>query len=121
MALCAVCTLLIPETKGRTLDEIEHGVLYGERSPSPSAGLSAGLGGEENYDSRSGLGAGAGRPGHNIWGDGRGGGDASPVLDGRMSVRPKWNGDVDKGVERVSADAGVGVGMGVGVYEEKEI
>ncbi|KAJ9610245.1 hypothetical protein H2200_005022 [Cladophialophora chaetospira] len=29
MALCALCTLLIPETKGRSLDEIEQGVLYG--------------------------------------------------------------------------------------------
>jgi hypothetical protein len=30
MALCAAVTLLIPETKGRTIDEIERGVLYGE-------------------------------------------------------------------------------------------
>lgn len=29
MALTALCTLLIPETKGRSLDEIEQGVLYG--------------------------------------------------------------------------------------------
>jgi PHS family inorganic phosphate transporter-like MFS transporter len=30
MALCAAMTLLIPETKGRSLDEIERGVLYGQ-------------------------------------------------------------------------------------------
>ena len=30
MALCAAVTLLIPETKGKTIDEIEHGVIYGE-------------------------------------------------------------------------------------------
>lgn len=29
MALTALCTLLIPETKGRSLDEIERGVIYG--------------------------------------------------------------------------------------------
>jgi MFS transporter, PHS family, inorganic phosphate transporter len=33
MALCALCTLLIPETKGRTLDEIEQGVMYGVKAP----------------------------------------------------------------------------------------
>jgi MFS transporter, PHS family, inorganic phosphate transporter len=31
MVLTALCTLLIPETKGRTLDEIEKDVLYGAR------------------------------------------------------------------------------------------
>lgn len=30
MALCAAVTLLIPETKGRTIDEIERGVFYGK-------------------------------------------------------------------------------------------
>ncbi|KAK7892529.1 hypothetical protein LTR67_007626 [Exophiala xenobiotica] len=30
MALCAAVTLLIPETKGRSLHEIERGVLYGQ-------------------------------------------------------------------------------------------
>ncbi|KIW37998.1 uncharacterized protein PV06_09974 [Exophiala oligosperma] len=30
MALCAAVTLLIPETKGRSIDEIERGILYGE-------------------------------------------------------------------------------------------
>lgn len=30
MALTAVITLLIPETKGRSIEEIEKGVLYGE-------------------------------------------------------------------------------------------
>jgi PHS family inorganic phosphate transporter-like MFS transporter len=37
MALVALVTLLIPETKGKTLEEIESGVLYGdvvERQPS---------------------------------------------------------------------------------------
>lgn len=29
MALCAAVTLVIPETKGKTIDEIEAGVLYG--------------------------------------------------------------------------------------------
>jgi PHS family inorganic phosphate transporter-like MFS transporter len=29
MALCAVCTLWIPETKGVTIDEVENDVLYG--------------------------------------------------------------------------------------------
>lgn len=29
MVLCAVCTLLIPETKGKTIEEIEYGALYG--------------------------------------------------------------------------------------------
>ncbi|KIW04761.1 hypothetical protein, variant 2 [Verruconis gallopava] len=29
MVLAALCTLLIPETKGKTIEEIEHGVLYG--------------------------------------------------------------------------------------------
>ncbi|KIW65921.1 hypothetical protein PV04_08135 [Phialophora macrospora] len=88
MALCALCTLLIPETRGRTLDEIEHGVLYGESS---SPGLSPSLDGK-NYDSKSGLGAGT------VTGAGAGGGgdDASPVLDGRTSVRPKWHEDVDQ-------------------------
>ena len=36
MALCALCTLLIPETKGRTLDEIEQGVLYGVKKSADS-------------------------------------------------------------------------------------
>lgn len=31
MALCALCTLLIPETKGRTLEDIENDVLYGAK------------------------------------------------------------------------------------------
>lgn len=35
MALVALVTLLIPETKGLSLDEIERGVIYGE---SPSTG-----------------------------------------------------------------------------------
>lgn len=30
MALCSAVTLLIPEPKGKTIDEIERGVLYGE-------------------------------------------------------------------------------------------
>ncbi|KIV79366.1 hypothetical protein PV11_06929 [Exophiala sideris] len=34
MALCAATTLLIPETKGKTLDEIERGVLYGKSDSS---------------------------------------------------------------------------------------
>jgi len=29
MVLAAFCTLLIPETKGKTIEEIENGVLYG--------------------------------------------------------------------------------------------
>jgi PHS family inorganic phosphate transporter-like MFS transporter len=29
MALCAACTLLIPETKGTTIDDVENEVLYG--------------------------------------------------------------------------------------------
>ena len=29
MVLAALCTLLIPETKGKTIEEIEHGVIYG--------------------------------------------------------------------------------------------
>jgi PHS family inorganic phosphate transporter-like MFS transporter len=31
MVLAALCTLWIPETKGKTIEEIEHGVLYGQR------------------------------------------------------------------------------------------
>ncbi len=31
MVLAALCTLLIPETKGKTIEEIEHGVLYGHQ------------------------------------------------------------------------------------------
>lgn len=34
MALCALCTLLIPETKGVTIDEIEDEVLYGREKRS---------------------------------------------------------------------------------------
>jgi PHS family inorganic phosphate transporter-like MFS transporter len=30
MVLAALCTLWIPETKGKTIEEIEHGVLYGQ-------------------------------------------------------------------------------------------
>jgi hypothetical protein len=30
MALCSAVTLLIPEPKGKTIEEIESGVLYGE-------------------------------------------------------------------------------------------
>ncbi|OCT46997.1 putative inorganic phosphate transporter [Cladophialophora carrionii] len=94
MALCAACTLLIPETKGRTLDEIEHGILYGE---SRSPGVSSDSDGESyktklGLDARAGAGAGDGVRS----GDG-GDGNASPVLDGRTSVRPKWDVDADKG------------------------
>jgi PHS family inorganic phosphate transporter-like MFS transporter len=31
MVLAALCTLWIPETKGKTIEEIEHGVLYGHQ------------------------------------------------------------------------------------------
>ena len=31
MALTALVTLMIPETKGRSLEEIEHGIIYGVR------------------------------------------------------------------------------------------
>lgn len=33
MALCAAVTLLIPETKGLSLDQIEQGAQYGDREP----------------------------------------------------------------------------------------
>ncbi|OAL26213.1 hypothetical protein AYO22_04391 [Fonsecaea multimorphosa] len=51
MALTALCTLLIPETKGRTLVEIEQGVIYGVKTSStesgtPSEGLSPELEGK---------------------------------------------------------------------------
>lgn len=36
MALCALCTLLIPETKGRSLEEIEQGIFYGVSKSSES-------------------------------------------------------------------------------------
>jgi len=36
MALCAAATLLIPETKGKSLDEIERGVLYGKTASAES-------------------------------------------------------------------------------------
>lgn len=42
MALTALITLMIPETKGRSIDEIENGVLYGESVSSDSDGESAG-------------------------------------------------------------------------------
>jgi MFS transporter, PHS family, inorganic phosphate transporter len=40
MALCALCTLLIPETKGKSLDEIEGGVLYGQKIGTQSGAAS---------------------------------------------------------------------------------
>jgi PHS family inorganic phosphate transporter-like MFS transporter len=40
MVLCALCTLLIPETKGRSLDEIEQGLLYCVKMIPDSAGSS---------------------------------------------------------------------------------
>ena len=41
MALCSVVTLLIPEPKGRTIEEIERGVLYGEAVAASNASLSS--------------------------------------------------------------------------------
>ena len=32
MALCALCSLLIPETKGQTIADIENEALYGEEA-----------------------------------------------------------------------------------------
>lgn len=42
MALCAAVTLLIPETKGRSIEEIENGVLYGEVSGGSDVSVSSG-------------------------------------------------------------------------------
>jgi PHS family inorganic phosphate transporter-like MFS transporter len=42
MALCSAVTLLIPEPKGKTIDEIERGVLYGESIASSDESLSSG-------------------------------------------------------------------------------
>lgn len=42
MALCAIITLLIPEPKGKSIDEIEQGVLYGENASESSASVSSG-------------------------------------------------------------------------------
>ncbi|KIW97786.1 uncharacterized protein Z519_01370 [Cladophialophora bantiana CBS 173.52] len=42
MSLTALCTLLIPETKGRTLDEIEQGVIYGVKGSTDSVTSSEG-------------------------------------------------------------------------------
>ncbi|KAK5167159.1 uncharacterized protein LTR77_007889 [Saxophila tyrrhenica] len=45
MALCTLVTLLIPEPRGKTLDEIERGALYGEvASPSDTSVSSGELG-----------------------------------------------------------------------------
>jgi PHS family inorganic phosphate transporter-like MFS transporter len=41
MALCAAVTLLIPETKGRSLDEIEQGLIYGKSASGDSVPSSA--------------------------------------------------------------------------------
>ncbi|OAP59226.1 hypothetical protein AYL99_06524 [Fonsecaea erecta] len=43
MALTALCTLLIPETKGRTLDEIEQGVIYSVKASTNSGTSNAGV------------------------------------------------------------------------------
>lgn len=52
MALVAVVTLLIPETKGKTLEEIENGTLYGQEVllDSPTETFSATLAGLELTD-----------------------------------------------------------------------
>lgn len=42
MALTAAITLLIPETKGKTIEEIEHGVLYGESLQASGTSVSSG-------------------------------------------------------------------------------
>ena len=41
MALCSAVTLLIPEPKGKTIDEIERGVLYGEGVAASDESLSS--------------------------------------------------------------------------------
>jgi PHS family inorganic phosphate transporter-like MFS transporter len=41
MALCSAVTLLIPEPKGKTIDEIERGVLYGESVAASDESLSS--------------------------------------------------------------------------------
>ncbi|KAL6251428.1 hypothetical protein RBB50_001637 [Rhinocladiella similis] len=58
MALCAAVTLLIPETKGRSIDEIERGVLYGEDNSvesvqTTSAESSPELEGRDHYFAKS--------------------------------------------------------------------
>lgn len=42
MALCTLCTFLIPEPKGHTIDEIERGVLYGEIAVSSDTSMASG-------------------------------------------------------------------------------
>lgn len=42
MALCTLVTLLIPEPKGKTIDEIEQGVLYGVSVPASDTSVSSG-------------------------------------------------------------------------------
>ncbi|EXJ57315.1 hypothetical protein A1O7_07662 [Cladophialophora yegresii CBS 114405] len=85
MALCAVCTLLIPEIKGRTLDNIEHGILYGEKR-SPDLDV-------ESCEGKLGLASGAG---DGLRSGSGGDGDAAPVK-GSTSVQPKLDVDADKG------------------------
>lgn len=49
MALTATMPLLIPETKGRSLEEIEQGVLYGEAAP-PASEADASIAHGQNLD-----------------------------------------------------------------------
>ncbi len=42
MALCTLCTFLISEPKGHTIDEIKRGVLYGETAFSSDTSVASG-------------------------------------------------------------------------------